>query len=108
MRKWTRDLLNGYIDHPAVTTDAIDEYITPSSFGEKAGMVGCLTLAHVAYEEAGGRGAGAGSATATGAGSGGCPVKSSTCCSIYNVALHIAAAAGVVGLGAMVVAKSRK
>lgn len=109
MRKWTRDLLNGYIDHPAVTTDAIDEYITPSSFGDKAGMVGCLTLAHVAHEEAGGRGAGAGSATATATGTGGgCPIKSVTCCSAYDVALHIAAAAGVVCLGALVVAKSRK
>lgn len=105
MRKWTRDLLNGYIDHPAVTTDAVDDYITPSSFGDKAGMVGCLTLAHVAFEEAGGRGTGAGSATATATG---CPVKSKTVCLAYNVALHIAAAAGLVSLGALVVAKSKK
>ncbi|CAM9695850.1 unnamed protein product, partial [Hapterophycus canaliculatus] len=49
VRKWTRELLNGYIDHPAVTTDAIDDYIIPSSFGQHAGMVGSLTLAHIAY-----------------------------------------------------------
>ncbi|CAN0381850.1 unnamed protein product, partial [Discosporangium mesarthrocarpum] len=52
-RSWI-DLLHGYIDNPAVNTDAgIEKYITPSSFGQNAGMVGCLTLAHVAYEESG-------------------------------------------------------
>eukprot|EP00611_Tribonema_gayanum_P000883 TRINITY_DN1067_c0_g1_i1.p1 TRINITY_DN1067_c0_g1~~TRINITY_DN1067_c0_g1_i1.p1 ORF type:complete len:361 (+),score=95.60 TRINITY_DN1067_c0_g1_i1:69-1085(+) len=49
-RKWTRELLHGYIDHPKVTTDAIDTYITPSNFGQRAGIVGALTLAHVALE----------------------------------------------------------
>lgn len=107
MRDWTRELLNGYIDHPAVTTDAIDEYITPSSFGDRAGMVGCLTLAYVAYEEAGGRGAGAGSATATSVG-GGCPAKRGSFCCVYSAALHVAVAAGLMGLGALVFAKSRK
>lgn len=102
MRKWTRELLNGYIDHPAVTTDAIDEYITPSSFGQNAGMVGSLTLAHIAYDEAGGRGKGAGTATATATTTGGC-------CKVPSCAVSMAlAAAAVVSLGALVVAKATK
>lgn len=60
MRAWTRKLLNGYIDHPAITSDKIDDYIVPSSFGQKAGIVGCLTLAQLAYEEEGSKGRGAG------------------------------------------------
>ncbi|CAM9739938.1 unnamed protein product [Ectocarpus sp. 12 AP-2014] len=102
VRKWTRELLNGYIDHPAVTTDAVDDYITPSSFGQNAGMVGSLTLAHIAYEEAGGRGGGPGSPTATKTGGvGACLV--SPC----NVSVALAAAA-VVGLGALAIAKASK
>lgn len=101
MRKWTRELLNGYIDHPAVTTDAIDDYITPSSFGQNAGMVGCLTLAHIAYEEAGGRGAGAGAATAT-------SVKASSGCCAAKVALYVAAGAALMGLGALAALKAKK
>eukprot|EP00903_Cladosiphon_okamuranus_P013672 g12733.t1 len=101
VRKWTRELLNGYIDHPAVTTDAIDEYIIPSSFGQNAGMVGSLTLAHIAYEEAGGRGKGAGAATATT--TGGC--KAPSMCCTAGMAL---AAAAVLGVGALVVTKASK
>ena len=104
MRKWTRELLNGYIDHPAVTTDAIDDYITPSSFGQNAGRVGSLTLAHIAYDEAGGRGKGAGAATATTTRGGCCKVPSGTCA----VSMAVAAAVAVVGLGALVVAKASK
>lgn len=102
VRKWTRELLNGYIDHPAVTTDAIDEYITPSSFGQNAGMVGSLTLAHIAYDEAGGRGKGAGAATATTTG-GCCKVPSAS----WAASMALVAAA-VVGVGALVVAKASK
>ncbi|CAN0583572.1 unnamed protein product, partial [Laminaria digitata] len=102
VRKWTSALLNGYIQHPLITTDEVNSYITPSSFGQQAGMVGCLTLAHVAYEEAGGRGKGAGAATATVVGGGG------ECPAVKWVPLHIAAVAAVVGLGALAVAKASK
>lgn len=102
MRKWTRELLNGYIAHPMVTTDAIDDYITPSSFGQNAGMVGSLTLAHIAYEEAGGRGKGAGTATAT------CITGKPSKTYIASMALHVAAAAAIVGLGAMAIVKASK
>lgn len=44
-------MLNGYIQHPALTTDEIDNYIVPSTFGQRAGIIGSLTLAHMAYEE---------------------------------------------------------
>lgn len=75
-------------------------------------MVGCLTLAHMAYEEAGGRGAGAGAPTATATVAGGtCSAKkaeNSCYPSGVSVALHIAAAAAVVGLGALAVVKASK
>ncbi|CAM9330331.1 unnamed protein product [Phaeothamnion confervicola] len=51
-RDWCRRLLNGYIDHPSLNTSAIDDYIVPSGFGQKAGIVGALTLAYLAREEA--------------------------------------------------------
>lgn len=118
MRKWTRELLNGYIQHPSVTTDEVDQYITPSSFGQNAGMVGCLTLAHMAYEEAGGLGAGAGPATATT--SGGCctvcPVAKSggsccPCCKKVKAASGVFAVAAVVAavaLGALAIVQAKK
>lgn len=118
MRKWTRELLNGYIQHPSVTTDEVDDYITPSSFGQNAGMVGCLTLAHMAYEEAGGLGGGAGPVTAT---------TTSGCCTQYPVAkaggscspfckkvkaasgvFTVAAVVAAVALGALAIMKANK
>lgn len=107
VRKWTSALLNGYIQHPLITTDEVNSYITPSSFGSHAGMVGCLTLAHMAYEEAGGRGAGAGPSTATVA-DGKCPAVKAGASFGVSVALHIAAAAAVVGLGALAIVKASK
>lgn len=99
VRKWTRELLAGYIQHPSVTTDEVDDYITPSSFGQNAGMVGCLTLAHVAYEEAGGRGAGAGPVMATRTIDSGSRSKGSGCCKgkmVRHLSVLGVALAGVV------------
>lgn len=50
IRRFTKELLHGYIDQPQVTTSAIDDYIVAPSFGSRAGIVGVLTLAHVALE----------------------------------------------------------
>lgn len=106
VRDWTRKLLNGYIQHPYVTTNAIDNYIVPSSFGQHAGMVGCLTLAHLAYEEAGGRGRGAGPATATpvdsGKSCGACP------CPKGKTLVWCLSGVGMFALGAIVALKALK
>ena len=53
IRKRTRELLNGYLDLPQVTTDeGLDEYIGPSVWKEQgAGVVGALVLAQLALEE---------------------------------------------------------
>lgn len=50
----TRELLNGYLDLPQVTTDAgLEEYISPSVWKDEGpGLVGALVMAQVAYEEA--------------------------------------------------------
>lgn len=110
VRKWTRELLHGYIQHPAVTTDEVDNYIIPSSFGQQAGMVGCLTLAHLAYEESGKRGAGAGPVTATRTltTTTSC-AASDACCKggVRKIATYTALAALVAG-AVMVVAKASK
>ena len=103
MRKWTRELLNGYIQHPAVTTDAIDNYIIPSSFGQNAGMVGSLTLAHMAYEEAC---AVVKEPTPTGP-SDRC-VETCEQYSVAKVALKVAAVAAVVGVGVIALMKAAK
>jgi len=44
IRKNVQDLLNGYIQSPAITKN-IDEYIVPPELGGRAGMVGALALA---------------------------------------------------------------
>jgi len=53
IRNRTRELLNGYLDLPQVTTDeGLKEYIGPSVWKEHgAGLVGALVLAQLALEE---------------------------------------------------------
>jgi len=53
IRSRTKELLNGYLDLPQVTTEeGLIEYIGPSVWKEQgAGMVGALVLAQVALEE---------------------------------------------------------
>jgi hypothetical protein len=53
VRQKTQELLHGYINHPKITTKAIEDYIGPSEFGQRAGLIGALTLAHVALERSG-------------------------------------------------------
>ena len=50
----TKELLNGYLDLPQVTTEAgLKNYIAPSVWeSEGPGLVGALVLAQVAYEQA--------------------------------------------------------
>lgn len=55
IRKATREILNGYIQHPKVLTDGqdgIDSYIVPSARGNDAGVFGALALAATAYHKA--------------------------------------------------------
>jgi fructokinase len=53
IRSRTKELLNGYLDLPQVTTEeGLKEYIGPSIWKEQgAGLVGALVLAQVALEE---------------------------------------------------------
>ncbi len=53
VRARTKELLNGYLDLPQVTTDAgLEEFISPSVWKkEGTGLVGALAMAKVAYEE---------------------------------------------------------
>eukprot|EP00933_Yihiella_yeosuensis_P062945 TRINITY_DN65985_c0_g1_i1.p1 TRINITY_DN65985_c0_g1~~TRINITY_DN65985_c0_g1_i1.p1 ORF type:complete len:337 (-),score=47.97 TRINITY_DN65985_c0_g1_i1:74-1084(-) len=54
IRKATREILNGYIQHPKVLTDGpdgIDSFIVPSERGNNAGIYGALALAQDAYAE---------------------------------------------------------
>eukprot|EP00953_Heterococcus_sp_UTEX-ZZ885_P014470 8183-Heterococcus_DN1.PRE.1 len=53
VRQKTQELLHGYINHSKITTKAIEDYIAPSQFGQRAGLIGALTLAHVALERSG-------------------------------------------------------
>ena len=39
--------------HPLLTPALIDQYITPSEWGDNAGIVGALTLAKVALDDKG-------------------------------------------------------
>lgn len=49
IRKAVQAQLNGYIQMPQLTTQqGIDEFITPSRWGNKAGLVGALTLSQQA------------------------------------------------------------
>mmetsp|Transcript_32172 Transcript_32172/g.42424 ORF Transcript_32172/g.42424 Transcript_32172/m.42424 type:complete len:327 (+) Transcript_32172:85-1065(+) len=50
IRTVVKELMNGYIDNPLLD-EKIDEFIVPSTWGQKAGVVGTLTLAQYAYEE---------------------------------------------------------
>ena len=45
VRKAMQANLNGYIQLPAVLDPGVDNFIVPSSHGNKAGMVGAMTLA---------------------------------------------------------------
>jgi hypothetical protein len=53
IRAKTLEILKGYIVHPLLTPAHIHDYITPSEWGDNAGIVGALTLAQVALEERG-------------------------------------------------------
>ena len=71
VRARTREILNGYLELPEVTTDAgLREYIGPSAWGDRAGLVGAFALARGAMAQAGGHDdddvAGAGADTGAG------------------------------------------
>ncbi len=50
MRRYTQELLHGYINLPIITTNAINDYIVSDGFEGKAGTIGALTLAQDALE----------------------------------------------------------
>lgn len=50
IRRKVLDLLNGYIQAPAVTEN-VDTYIAPASLGSRSGVLGALVLAERALEE---------------------------------------------------------
>jgi len=53
IRKAMQAQLNGYIQMPQLTSQqGIDEFIAPSHWGNTAGLVGALTLAHEALKDA--------------------------------------------------------
>merc|ERR1712083_590029 len=55
IRQATRQILEGYIQHPKVVSDGpngIDGYIVPSVRGNDAGIFGALALAQDAYKVA--------------------------------------------------------
>ena len=45
VRQRVQTLLNGYVQHPAIT-QAIDEYIVPPALGHRAGVLGSMALTH--------------------------------------------------------------
>ncbi len=45
IRSEVQELLNGYIQVPAIVTEAIDRYIVPAGLGDEAGVLGALALA---------------------------------------------------------------
>lgn len=47
IRTKLQELLNGYVQHAALTTD-IDQYIVPPGLGDNAGLAGALALANLA------------------------------------------------------------
>ena len=47
IRKNVQDLLNGYVQSPAITKN-IDDYIVPPALGGRAGMLGAIALAQMA------------------------------------------------------------
>lgn len=51
IRRNVQDLLNGYVQAPAVTQN-IDEYIVPPALGNRAGMLGAIALAQEAHASA--------------------------------------------------------
>ena len=54
LRTEVQSLLNGYIQMPQITTDAIDDYIVPPALGARAGVLGALALAERASQSRGG------------------------------------------------------
>lgn len=52
IRSEVQELLNGYIQVPAITTDAVDDYIVPPALGGDAGVLGAIALAQQAHERA--------------------------------------------------------
>ena len=53
VRRYTLQILNGYIEVGALKEDIIHNYITPSRWGSQAGIVGALHLAQTASIESG-------------------------------------------------------
>jgi fructokinase len=51
IRQKVQDLLNGYVQSPAIL-EKIDEYIVPPGLGKRAGVLGAIALAEQAVEEA--------------------------------------------------------
>lgn len=45
IRSRVQDLLNGYVQSPAITTAAIDGYIVPPGLGARSGVLGAIALA---------------------------------------------------------------
>ena len=49
VRSEVQRLLNGYVQHPHVTTDSIDDFIVPPGLGDNAGGIGSLLVGLSAY-----------------------------------------------------------
>ncbi|NTV36134.1 MAG: ROK family protein [Anaerolineaceae bacterium] len=49
VRKFTLELLNGYVQSPAIL-ESIDSYIVPPGLGDKAGIYGCIAMARLFKE----------------------------------------------------------
>ena len=70
VRERMQKLLNGYVQCPEITTPAgVAAYVTPSTWGNDAGLVGALTLAAKAHKQQQQRDAAAASAAAARGGS---------------------------------------
>lgn len=48
--KYLQERLNGYVQKPEITTDAIHDYIVWPELGDNAGVCGALALAKLAYD----------------------------------------------------------
>jgi fructokinase len=50
IRRRVQELLNGYVQSPDITTDAIDRYIVPPGLGPRSGVLGAIALAAQEHE----------------------------------------------------------